>query len=118
MTTAESVVRPHATLPSTDRRTHSRAPLAAPVLVDGLSDWRRARLEDVSVGGIGLSDAGPLTVGKTVEVYFELPSGVAVEARARVVRTNDGRAGLCFLSLDHAAELALRAHCRAAAAHH
>ncbi len=116
MTTAESVVRHHDTLPSTDRRTHSRAPLAAPVLVDGMSEWTRARLENVSVGGIGLADSGPLTVGKTVEVYFELPSGVAVEARARVVRAHRDRAGLRFLNLEHGAEVALRAHCRAAAA--
>jgi hypothetical protein len=116
MPTAESVVRPHAFLPSTDRRVHSRAPLNGPVLVDSLEDWHRARCEDVSVGGVGVIDAGPLEIGKTVEVYFELPSGVAVETRACVVRTNRDRVGLRFIGLDRDTELALRAHCRAASA--
>lgn len=115
MPTAESVVRPHALLPSTDRRVHSRAPLSSPVLLDSLDEWHRARCENVSVGGVAVADAGNLPVGKTVEVYFELPSGVAVETRAKVVRSGRDRAGLRFLNLDSQAEIALRAHCHAAA---
>jgi hypothetical protein len=57
-----------------------------------------------------------LQVGKTVEVYFELPSGVAVETRARVVRSRGEEVALRFLSLDRGTEIALRAHCRAAEA--
>ncbi|HEX7668841.1 MAG TPA: PilZ domain-containing protein [Polyangiaceae bacterium] len=116
MPTAESVVRPHALLPSTDRREHFRAPLAGPVLVDALSQWHRARCENVSVGGVAVAGAGSLPVGKTVEVYFELPSGVAVETRAQVVRSRGEEVALCFLALDRGTELALRAHCRAAEA--
>lgn len=115
MPTAESVVRPHALLPpSTDRREHFRAPLAGPVLVDALSQWHRARCENVSVGGVAVAGAGRLPIGKTVEVYFELPSGVAVEAQAQVVRSRGEAAALRFLALDSSAEIALRAHCRAA----
>jgi hypothetical protein len=117
MPTAESVVRPHALLPpSTDRREHFRAPLASPVLVDALSQWRRARCENVSVGGVAVAGAGTLPIGKTVEIYFELPSGVAVETHARVVRSQGEEVALCFLALDQDTELALRAHCRAAEA--
>lgn len=117
MPTAESVVRPHALLPpSTDRREHFRAPLAGPVLVDALSQWQRARCENVSVGGVAVAGATRLPIGKMVEVYFELPSGVAVEAQAQVVRSQGDEAALRFLALDPNAEIALRAHCRAAEA--
>jgi hypothetical protein len=117
MTTAESVVRPHSSLPNQkvpDRREHRRAPLSIPVLVDTLSNWQRARCHDVSAGGVSLECENSLPVGKTVELYFELPSGVAVEARARVVRSNKGTCALRFLTLDSETEVALRAHCRAA----
>ena len=117
MPTAESVVRPHALLPpSTDRRVHFRAPLESPVLVDALNEWHRARCENVSVGGVAVAGAGSLPVGKVVEVYFELPSGVAVETMARVVRSRGEVAALRFVSLDPTTEVALRAHCRAAEA--
>lgn len=117
MTTAESVVRPHSFLPirpSTDRREHLRAPLDSPALIDALSDWQRARCRDVSVGGVALDCECVLPIGKTVEVYFELPSGVAVETTACVVRCGDRSLALRFLSLGDDAELALRAHCRVA----
>lgn len=115
MPTAESVVRPHASLqPSNDRRVHARAPLESPVLVDSMSEWQRARCENVSVGGVAVAGVENLPIGKTVEVYFELPSGVAIEARARVVRSNSRESGLHFIALDHGAEVALRAHCHAA----
>jgi len=115
MPTAESVVRPHApSLDSTDRRVHARAPLRAPVLVDALSAWQRARSENVSVGGVAVACDTPIPVGKTVEVYFELPNGIAVEATAEVVRSSGAVVGLRFKDLDRRAELALKSHCRAA----
>jgi hypothetical protein len=79
--------------------------------VDAAAAYHRARCENVSVSGIALSCDALLPVGKTVEVYFELPSGVAVDARARVVRAGASRVALRFLALDAQAELALRAHC-------
>lgn len=115
MSTAESVVRPHDFTPtSTDRRVHSRAPLSGPALVDAYSEWQRARCQDVSAGGVSLECDAPLDVGKCVELYFELPSGVAIEARALVVRANEHRVALRFLGLDRPAEIALRAHCDSA----
>lgn len=117
MPTAESVVRASALLPtrvSTDRRGSLRAPLAGPVLVDAFSEWHRARCENVSVSGVALACEQALPVGKTVEVYFELPSGVAVETQALVVRAGAERTALRFVSLDPGAEVALRAHCHIA----
>lgn len=112
MTTAESVVRPHDPSPdSTDRRVHTRAPLRAPVLLDALSAWQRARSENVSVGGVAVACETPVPVGKTVEVYFELPNGVAIEATAEVVRSSGSVVGLKFKKLDRRAALALESHC-------
>jgi hypothetical protein len=113
MPTAESVVRPHDPSPdSTDRRVHTRVPLQAPVLLDALSTWQRARSENVSVGGVAVACETPIAVGKVVEVYFELPNGIAIEATAEVVRSSGAMIGLKFKSLDRQAALALRAHCR------
>lgn len=54
-----------------------------------------------------------MKVGETVEIYFELPSGVAIETRARVVRHEATHIALEFLELAPDARLALKAHCRA-----
>jgi hypothetical protein len=113
MTTAESVVRPYDPTPNTtDRRVHIRAPLQAPVLVDALSAWQRALSENVSVGGVAVACETPIPVGKVVEVYFELPNGIAIEATAVVVRSSGGKLGLRFKKLDRDSAIALRAHCR------
>ena len=114
MPTAESVVRPHDPAPdSTDRRVHTRAPLQAPVLLDALSMWQRARSQNVSEGGVAVACETPIPIGKIVEIYFELPNGFAVEATAEVVRASGALVGLKFQNLDRRAELALKSHCRA-----
>lgn len=117
MPTTESVVRPHASQMNhvtTDRREHFRAPLSTPALIDAFAAYHRARCENVSVSGVALACDAPLDVGKTVEVYFELPSGVAVETKARVVRAGPSVVALQFVSLEPQAEVALRAHCHLA----
>jgi len=118
MTTAESVVRPHASqvphAAAPDRRRHSRAPLTTPALVDAFTGYHHARCENVSQSGIALCCDAPLPLGKTVEVYFELPSGVGIETQARVVRQSETRLALVFVALDAQAEIALRAHCHLA----
>jgi hypothetical protein len=88
--------------------------LTTPALLDALVAYHRARSENVSVSGIALTCEAALSVGRTVEVYFELPSGVAVEAKARVVRADRTFVALTFLSLEPQAEIALRAHCHLA----
>jgi len=117
MPTTESVVRPHASHSdddTTDRRVHCRAPLSTPALIDAFAAYHRARCENVSVSGIALACDAVLPVGKTVEVYFELPSGVAVETQARVVRAGPRLVALKFVTLEPQAEIALRAHCHLA----
>jgi hypothetical protein len=114
MPTAESVVRSFHYAPSkTDRRVHHRAPLDAPVLLDNLRAWVSARCRDVSLSGVCLECPGAdMLIGERVDVYFELPNGFAVEAAARVVRTDGHQVGLEFVALDRTCLLALRAHCR------
>ena len=117
MPTAESFIRPHVSIPAqaaTDRRIHARAPLFSPALIDALAAYHKAVCENVSVSGIALSCDASLPVGKSVEIYFELPCGVAVDTRACVVRTGGSRIALRFLELEPQAELALRAHCHLA----
>ncbi len=93
---------------------HDRVALEVPVLLDTFDAWRRVRCENVSVGGVALECEGraPLPIGKVVEIYFELPSRVSIETKARVLRADARHVVLRFESLDHDAEVALRAHCR------
>jgi len=116
MTTAESVVRPHTSSLYPDRRERVRASLELPVLVDTLHSWQRARCQNVSASGVALVCEEPIPIGTTVTLYFELPSGVAVETEACVVRANGRSLGLHFVRLDRETEVAIRAHCRVAAA--
>lgn len=57
------------------------------------------------------TDAG-LEVGTSVELYFELPGGIAVETNAEVVRCEGERLALRFVELEHDLVVALRAYCR------
>lgn len=97
---------------------HYRAPLSTPALIDAFAAYHRARCENVSVSGMALSCEAALPVGKTVEVYFELPSGVAVETKALVVRAGPSLVALRFVMLEPQAEVALRAHCHLAKSVH
>jgi hypothetical protein len=94
-----------------ERREHERTDFAAPALLDAASSWHKAVCENISLGGIKVRTDAPLVVGKEVDVYFELPSGVAVETRARVVRADAGEVGLAFVNLDGEAVGALRSFC-------
>lgn len=114
MATAESVVRSWDYERSTDRRAYERVPLGVPVLIDNLKAWVSAKCKDVSVTGLGLSvePAIALGIGEFVEVYFELPNGVAIEAKAQVMRNDGHHLGLRFVQLDRGCRMALGAHCR------
>ncbi len=103
-----------------DRRSHRRAPLDRPVLVDVPSSSRPVRALDVSGSGLSLVTGDEdldFELGSIVEVYFELPIGYAVEARAQVVRRDSGVTALRFLDLDREAEVALRSYCRISGLH-
>jgi hypothetical protein len=69
-----------------ERRRHPRVPLTVPALLDFQQSWSRARCENVSALGLAVTADLALPIGTEVELYFELPNGVAVETRAEVVR--------------------------------
>ena len=58
-----------------------------------------------------LETSAPPPIGQELEIYFELPTRVAVEARARVVRQDSGGVAIRFLDLADVAHLALEAFC-------
>lgn len=96
----ESGVRP-------DRRAHPRARLDAPVLIDARHSWATARCQNVSVCGLAVQVERPLETGTRVELYFELPTGVAVEIDAEVVRAEGTELGLRFVAPSPALAAAL-----------
>jgi hypothetical protein len=108
----ESIGQPGRANEILERREYERHELGAPALLDAASSWHKATCENVSLGGVKVQTDAALQLGTEVEVYFELPSGVAVETRARVVWVTDGELALCFLALDGEAASALRSFCR------
>ena len=95
-----------------DRRAHRRALLEAPVMLDAASAYRSVRLRNVSAGGLAVTVEETLPVGTELEIYFELPIGVAVEARAVIVRSAGLEIALRFVELDKRTLIALRSFCR------
>jgi hypothetical protein len=118
MPTTESAVLSFDALRSTDRRSHDRAPLSVPALIDNLKSWLPARCNDVSMGGIAIECDAIFPLGEVVELYFELPNGVPIETLAEVVRCDGKRVALRFVELSARAALGLRSHCRQAQAQH
>ena len=94
-----------------ERRAHSRVPLRAPVMIDSQSDYQAGACHDVSAGGISFTVPSPPEAGARLEVYFELPTGVAVEATAEVVRIEGNLVALRFLDLEAKDRHALLAYC-------
>jgi len=94
-----------------NRRTHRRAELRSSVLIDASSSYFTGRCRDVSEAGLGVELSAPLPIGLNVDVYFELPTGVAVESRAQVARWDGKTAGIHFCELSSAGAKALRAYC-------
>ena len=81
-------------------------------MVDSDAAHGAGRSRNLSAGGIALTISGEFTVGAVVEVYFELPIGVSVEAKGEVVRRSENELALRFIDLDAKAALALRSFCR------
>jgi hypothetical protein len=100
-----------------ERREFRRAVLDKQVLIDDDRVPQPLRARNVSGGGIAVDASVVLEVGSVVEVYFELPIGVAIEARAEVVRVDGGTMALRFLELAHDQEVALRSYCRLSGLH-
>jgi hypothetical protein len=82
-----------------ERRGQERADLDVPVLVDSQRRWATCQCRDVSAGGLALCSSVAWQAGTRVEVYFELPSGRAIEVSAKVVASEPGMAHLSFVDL-------------------
>ena len=100
-----------------ERRAFKRAPLDRPVLIDDDRVSQPIRAKNVSGGGIAIDAALELEIGSTVDVYFELPIGVAIEAKAEVVRIQEGTIAFRFVDLDHEKVVALRSFCKLSGLH-
>lgn len=100
-----------------ERRAFRRAPLDKQVLIDDDRVSQPLRARNVSGGGIAVDAGVTLEVGSVVEVYFELPIGVAIEAKAEVIRVEDGTMAFRFVDLDHEKVVALRSFCRLSGLH-
>lgn len=107
----------HAIATQPDRRSHKRALLDRPVMLETEAPSRPGRAVNVSAGGIAVQTELDLAIGERVDLYFELPIGYAVEARATVVRVVDGVAALRFEELSHEAQVALRSFTRISGLH-
>ncbi len=94
-----------------NRRAFRRAELKAPVLIDASSTYHTGRCRDVSPAGIGVETDAPFVPGTVVDLYFELPTGSAIEARAEVARCANHAVGLKFHDLSAEAGDALRSYC-------
>lgn len=100
-----------------ERRTDRRAKLDRPVMIDTEATSRPGRAVNVSRGGIWVESELELALGENVGLYFELPIGYAIEARAVVTRCENNRIALRFVEMDHEAEIALRSFCRISGLH-
>jgi hypothetical protein len=94
-----------------NRRACRRAALHVPVLLDAESSYYTAQCCDVSQAGLGVETPASLEVGTMMDVYFELPTGSAVEARASVARIAPNRMGLRFQEIGAESAAALREYC-------
>jgi PilZ domain len=100
-----------------DRRAFRRAPLGVPVMLDAGSAWQKAECENVSGGGVAVRSTVDVPVGTLLDLYFELPTGIAVEASAEVIRRDGDRLALRFVEIDRELLVALRGFCRISGLH-
>lgn len=94
-----------------NRRAQRRAELRVEVMIASEYGYHPGFTRDISPAGLGLESDLPLTMGTIIDVYFTLPTGVAIEARAEVMRASDGVLGLRFHGLRHEERIELRAYC-------
>lgn len=60
--------------------------------------YGQGRCRDISVSGLALEMPAPVPVGTRLNVYFELPTGHAVEEEAEVVRSSQDAVALRFVA--------------------
>ncbi|MDH5671949.1 MAG: PilZ domain-containing protein [Myxococcales bacterium] len=78
------------------RRAHERHNVDWPVALEHHGRWQRAKLADVSMGGIAVVGASDLGEGDTVNLVFQL-NGEELALSTRVVHCSDDRFGAQFV---------------------
>jgi hypothetical protein len=94
-----------------------RAAVGLPVLLESDSGSAPGRIVNLSSDGVALTTELGLTEGEELSIYFELPIGYAVDARATVLRREDSLTALRFVELGREAKIALRSFCRLSGLH-
>lgn len=79
-----------------ERRREKRVGFVTPTLIDDQQHWEDARSANVSAHGMLLRTNRSLSKGSVVDVYFELPTGRAVQTSGVVVAARPGSASLHF----------------------
>ena len=80
-----------------DRRAHPRLRVPGTVSIEHSGTRLRGKVENISLGGLGVSLPTPLPVGAEVPTDIPLPEGGFVSVRASVVHSADGLIGLRFM---------------------
>ncbi len=93
-----------------DRRRFPRVALEVPVLVDSLRSWEAAEINDISPGGVAIRSGRDWGTGALVDLYFELPGGFAVDARAEFLGATEGLGHFRFVDLGASARCAIKLH--------
>lgn len=96
---ASGVVRIRRDGGGAERRAHERVRLRVPVLLDSQRSWQKCYATDVSLGGLALRASESPDLGACIDLYFELPNGVMIEAQGRAVRAEGSVLGVRFDSL-------------------
>jgi c-di-GMP-binding flagellar brake protein YcgR len=95
-----------------ERRRHLRAELEVPILLELTSSWQRARCNEISPGGLHiLGTRDSLVPCQQLELYLELPTCVAIEAHAEVVRQDSTGIALRFVGLAPEQRIAIKRFC-------
>lgn len=96
-----------------DRRRFPRVALEVPVLVDSLRSWETSETCDLSPGGVAIRSERDWGHGAVVDLYFELPGGFAIDARAQFLGAVDGLSRFRFVDLALPARSAIDLHMQA-----
>ncbi len=93
--------------PPTERRVHRRVPLDNDVRVTSAGETCVTRTNNVSVGGLSLSELEGVHEGSEVQIELSLGLGRTFVTRAEVMWLRGKAAGVRFLQLDQRALVAL-----------
>lgn len=85
-----------------ERRAHRRVPLSAKLELHDGERVQSGTSCDLSLGGMGLTSDRAPAIGAEVELHVDLGSN-QVHTRGEVVRAENGRVGVRFVSLDQRA---------------